>query len=245
MPVLAPFAGTVVAVWHERHASVSAGQPLVVLEAMKMEHEVLAEGDGILQAVEVVVGDTVEQGQRLAVLQRADDAAATLSPPRPEHLHEPSDELETVRARHAQTLDAARPDAVAKRHKQGRRTARENLADLIDPGSFVEYGPLMFAAQERRRPKEELIARTPADGLVAGTRRSTAPRPSSCPTTTRSSPAPRGCATISRRTGCSSSPSAEGCPWSCSPRAVAGDRAMSTGRTWPASTAGRSTCSRS
>jgi acetyl-CoA carboxylase carboxyltransferase component len=79
------------------------------------------------------------------------------------------DDLEAVNARHDLTLDAARPDAVAKRHEQGRRTARENLADLIDPGSFVEFGPLMFAAQERRRPREELIERTPADGLVAGT----------------------------------------------------------------------------
>jgi len=77
--------------------------------------------------------------------------------------------LQAVRSRHDQTLDAARPDAVAKRHAQNKRTARENLADLVDPGSFVEYGPLMFAAQERRRPREELIERTPADGLVAGT----------------------------------------------------------------------------
>src|SRR6185437_12993336 len=74
-----------------------------------------------------------------------------------------------VRERHEIGLDAARPDAVARRHEHNRRTARENLDDLIDPGSFVEYGPLMFAAQERRRAKEELIARTPADGLVAGT----------------------------------------------------------------------------
>ena len=79
------------------------------------------------------------------------------------------DDLDAVRARHDQTLDAARPDAVAKRRDQGRRTARENLNDLVDSGSLVEYGPLMFAAQERRRTREELIERTPADGLVAGT----------------------------------------------------------------------------
>ena len=60
------------------------------------------------------------------------------------------------------------PEAVARRHERGRRTARENLADLLDEGSFVEYGPLLFAAQERRRSREELIARTPADGLVGG-----------------------------------------------------------------------------
>lgn len=55
---------------------------------------------------------------------------------------------------------------VVKRHDQGRRTARENLADLLDADSFVAYGPMMFAAQERRRSKEELIERTPADGLA-------------------------------------------------------------------------------
>jgi acetyl-CoA carboxylase carboxyltransferase component len=76
--------------------------------------------------------------------------------------------VQTVRERHTRGLDAARPDAVARRHDQGRRTARENLADLLDPDSFVEYGPMMFAAQERRRPREELIERTPADGLVGG-----------------------------------------------------------------------------
>jgi acetyl-CoA carboxylase carboxyltransferase component len=77
-------------------------------------------------------------------------------------------DLRAVRERHELGLDAARPEAVAKRHERGRRTTRENLAELLDPGSFIEYGPLLFAAQERRRAREELIARTPADGLVAG-----------------------------------------------------------------------------
>ena len=77
-------------------------------------------------------------------------------------------DLRAVRERHATGLDAARPEAVAKRHERGRRTARENLAELVDEGTFVEYGPLVFAAQERRRSREELIARTPADGLIGG-----------------------------------------------------------------------------
>ena len=80
----------------------------------------------------------------------------------------PRADLAAVQARHALGLDEARPEAVAKRHELGRRTARENLADLVDAGSYVEYGPLIFAAQERRRPKQELIAQTPADGLVGG-----------------------------------------------------------------------------
>ena len=71
--------------------------------------------------------------------------------------------------RRALTEDAARPDAVAQRHARGGRTARENITDLIDPGSFVEYGRFALAAQRARRPVEDLIARTPADGLVGGT----------------------------------------------------------------------------
>jgi acetyl-CoA carboxylase carboxyltransferase component len=77
-------------------------------------------------------------------------------------------DLRAVHERHEIGLDAARPEAVAKRRERGRRTARENLTELVDEGSFVEYGPLLFAAQERRRSREELIARTPADGLVGG-----------------------------------------------------------------------------
>ena len=77
-------------------------------------------------------------------------------------------DLAEVVERHAVGHDEARPAAVAKRRKTGQRTARENVEDLLDPGSFVEYGPLAIAAQRRRRPLDDLIANTPADGLVAG-----------------------------------------------------------------------------
>jgi methylmalonyl-CoA carboxyltransferase 12S subunit len=80
-------------------------------------------------------------------------------------------DLAEVLARRARTLDEARPDAVARRHEGGGRTARENLDDLVDPGSFVEYGRFAIAAQRGRRELEDLIARTPADGLLAGTAR--------------------------------------------------------------------------
>jgi acetyl-CoA carboxylase carboxyltransferase component len=73
--------------------------------------------------------------------------------------------------RRRMTGDANRADVVASRHAAGRRTARENLADLCDDGSFVEYGGLAIAAQRGRRSVDELITRTPADGLIAGTAR--------------------------------------------------------------------------
>jgi methylmalonyl-CoA carboxyltransferase 12S subunit len=81
------------------------------------------------------------------------------------------DDLAELRARQALTRDEARPEAVAARHEAGRRTARENLDDLLDPGSFVEYGALAIAAQRARRELRELLERTPADGLIAGTGR--------------------------------------------------------------------------
>jgi methylmalonyl-CoA carboxyltransferase 12S subunit len=81
------------------------------------------------------------------------------------------DDLDEVLRRRAATRDEARPDAVEGRHAAGGRTARENISDLVDPGSFVEYGRFAIAAQRRRRELDELIARTPADGLVAGTAR--------------------------------------------------------------------------
>jgi acetyl-CoA carboxylase carboxyltransferase component len=165
--VTAPFAATVIAIAHAPDEPVPAGGALIVLEAMKMEHEIVSDVGGVVRRVEVAVGDTVDEGQVLAVVA-ADGSEQNA--PRAAHADttEPREDLEAVEQRHALTLDAARPDAVAKRRERGHRTARENLADLLDEGTFVEYGPLMFAAQERRRPRAELVARTPADGLVGG-----------------------------------------------------------------------------
>jgi acetyl-CoA carboxylase carboxyltransferase component len=81
------------------------------------------------------------------------------------------DELTELRRREALTRDEARPDAVQRRHEAGGRTARENIDEIVDPGSFVEYGRFAIAAQRGRRELDDLIVRTPADGLVGGTAR--------------------------------------------------------------------------
>ena len=83
----------------------------------------------------------------------------------------PRADLSELRERERLTRDEARPDAVERRHAAGGRTARENVEDLIDPGSFVEYGRFAIAAQRARRDLDDLIARTPADGLIGGTAR--------------------------------------------------------------------------
>jgi len=135
-----------------------------------MEHEIVAEQDGVVTELAVTTGQTVSEGQVLVVLQPGSGPTASdreTGTHNPVQAPERSD-LHTVHARHDIGLDHHRPDAVAKRHEQGRRTARENLSDLLDADTFVEYGPLMYAAQEQRRPQQELIERTPADGLVGG-----------------------------------------------------------------------------
>jgi acetyl-CoA carboxylase carboxyltransferase component len=166
--VTAPFAGVVVAIHGDHAEVVDAGVPLVVLEAMKMEHEVLSETSGVIGELAVAVGDAVEEGQLLLTMTPGNAAATQAPTVNGAVTVGEREDLQAVRERHEIGLDAGRADAVARRHEQGRRTARENLADLLDEGSFVEYGPLLFAAQEQRRSREELIARTPADGLVGG-----------------------------------------------------------------------------
>jgi acetyl-CoA carboxylase carboxyltransferase component len=169
--VRAPMQGTIVAVDVVPGDEVPAGRQLLVMEAMKMEHVVAAPVGGIVRALHVSAGDTVYEGSPLADVEESDvgtAAATTAAAVDPARVRP---DLAEVQARHARTLDAARPDAVGRRRQTRQRTARENVDDLVDPGTFVEYGPLVIAAQRRRRPVDELIERTPADGLVAGVAR--------------------------------------------------------------------------
>ena len=155
---------------------VQTGQVLLVLEAMKMEHEVLAPHSGVVKECFYAVGESVAQDEVVLVMERSSETPV----PQPDaEIHRASDsaadpravraDLARVQARHAFTLDAQRPEAVAKRHALGLRTARENMADLCDPGSFSEYGALTVAAQSQRRSLDDLMRNTPADGMVCGT----------------------------------------------------------------------------
>lgn len=178
--------------------AIRAHEPVAVLEAMKMEHLVAAGVDGFVRQYGVAAGETVTEGQALAYIEPADFGEATASGEEELDLDYVRPGLREVLERHV-LLDAARPEAVAKRRRFGYRTARENIEDLCDPGSFVEYGGLVIAGRRLRQPVEELIRTTPADGMVTGsdgsTARRSAPKPRaawSCPTTTWCWPAPRG-----------------------------------------------------
>ena len=161
--------GTIVGVFVEPGAQVHAGQVIALIESMKMHHEVVARDAGLVEVVVVREGDTITAGEPLVIVtEGVDDGtyAPADVPASPTGLDR--DDLREVRDRHAIGLDEHRPAAVARRRARGHRTARENVADLVDEGSFVEYGPLVIAAQRRRRPVDELISATPADGLVGG-----------------------------------------------------------------------------
>ncbi|HUE39174.1 MAG TPA: carboxyl transferase domain-containing protein, partial [Candidatus Binatia bacterium] len=166
--VCAHMQGTIVAIDAHEGDAVRAGQPLLVMEAMKMEHVITAPASGVVRRVAVAVGDTVVEGHALAFVEAGDVAPELVHAEGEIDLERVRPDLAEVHERHAIGLDAARADAVARRRKTGQRTARENIDDLCDPGSFVEYGPVVVAAQRRRRSIEDLIRRTPADGLVAG-----------------------------------------------------------------------------
>jgi len=150
---------------------VQQGQVLVVLEAMKMEHEVRAASDARVLACLADEGDLVEAGQPLLRLEPSVPSGAARVAPGVTDTpadRSPRADLQRLQARLAMTLDAARPEAHARRHAAGMRSARENIADLCDEGSFIEYGALAVAAQSQRRSQADLVAHTPADGMVTG-----------------------------------------------------------------------------
>jgi acetyl-CoA carboxylase carboxyltransferase component len=161
--------GAVIGIEVQPGQTVAAGQTLLVQEAMKMEVPLAAPAAGRVHAVACAVGDVPPEGTPLIEFEPGAAAAPAAPPPPPPDPAVPRASLQALLARRALTQDAARPDAVARRHAGGGRMARENLAALLDPGSFTEYGALAVAAQRSRRSLDELQRSTPADGLITGT----------------------------------------------------------------------------
>ena len=147
---------------------VAEGQRVAILESMKMEHEISTSISGTIEKLFVEVGETVLEGQELISLvpkeisQTGDEDESEID------LDHIRDDLAEVKERHDIGLDGRRPDAVEKRRGREQRTARENIADLVNMESYIEYGPLVVAPQRKRRTVEDLILNTPADGMIAG-----------------------------------------------------------------------------
>ncbi|HLI44296.1 MAG TPA: carboxyl transferase domain-containing protein [Acidimicrobiales bacterium] len=173
--VAAPVPGAVTKLLAAPGQVVAAGDQLLLLEVMKMEHPVVAPAAGRVEEILVAEGASVAAGEPVLVLRTGPGAAtpppggAPSSDPGGREGGPRADLAELLERRRFLADDApARSERVEARHAAGHRTIRENIADLCDPGSFEEWGGLVVAAQRTRRDLAELIERTPGDGLVAG-----------------------------------------------------------------------------
>ena len=168
VPVAAPLQGTIVTINVAEGDLVRPGQQIVVIESMKMEHLVAAPQGGRVVKIAARDGETLMQGDAILFIEPADVGGSAEEAQAEVDLDHIRPDLAEVIARHANTLDENRPASVERRRKTNQRTARENIAQLVDDGSFVEYGALAIAAQRRRRALDDLIKNTPADGLITG-----------------------------------------------------------------------------
>jgi acetyl/propionyl-CoA carboxylase alpha subunit/acetyl-CoA carboxylase carboxyltransferase component len=166
--VLAPMQSTVVSFEIAVGDTVRKGQDVAVLNAMKMEHVLKAPVAGVVRRLNAAPGDTVVAEQLLVLIEESDiggdhgvvEEVIDLDYVRPD--------LAEILERHRRTLDEARPEAVESRRQTGHRTARENIEDLCDPGTFVEYGPIVLASPRPGDSLEDLIRKTPGDGILVG-----------------------------------------------------------------------------
>lgn len=166
--VLAPLQGSVFTLDVEIGQKVHEGEQVLIMDSMKMEHVITASTSGTIREIAVEVGEAVYEGHPLLFIEPGEVAGAVAQENVEIDLDAIRPDLAEVHLRHHFGQDVARPEAVAKRRKTNQRTARENIEHLCDEDSFVEYGPLVIAAQRRRRDIDDLIRRTPADGMVTG-----------------------------------------------------------------------------
>ncbi|MGN6304121.1 MAG: carboxyl transferase domain-containing protein [Mesorhizobium sp.] len=164
----APMPGLVVAIPAQEGEAVTSATEALVVEAMKSEFVVNPPGAGVLRSIVVEVGQLVRGGDIVAFIEPAAEDEATQSVEQAQDLDAIRPDLAEVLERRQEISDAGRPEAVARRRAKGGRMARENIEDLCDPESFLEYGPLIVAMQRGRRPMEELKRLSPADGMIAG-----------------------------------------------------------------------------
>lgn len=167
-PVTAPLSGVVTSLAVAVGDRVAKGAQIAVLEAMKMEYVVSAHRSGFVRAIAVASGEPVQEGSAIVLIEASDDIGDAAATEQHFDLDHVRADLANLRARAEATLDSGRPTAVERRRARGQRTARENVADLVDAGSFIEYGQFALAFQKLRRTPDELRQISPADGFVMG-----------------------------------------------------------------------------
>ncbi|GBG25616.1 Pyruvate carboxylase [Hondaea fermentalgiana] len=176
--VLSPINGEVVQLQIKEGDLVAKGTPLALLNAFKMEHQILAHVQGVVKRVLVQAGDVVFEGDVLLDITEPEDDAQREALSRGELDGKSAGidldsytraDLEALWERERYLEDDFRKDKIAqRRHKIGRRSARENLEDIVDAGTYVELGRLAIAHQADRRTVDDLVRTTQGDGFVCG-----------------------------------------------------------------------------
>ncbi len=157
-----PHAGAVVDIKVQAGDTVTAGQTLFVVSAMKMESSIGASCAGVVESVApIAAGASVDGGQILAVIKPSGAAQAAPVLPREESW---TPMLEKVAAlqeiAHERLAPGSREPGVVRQRNRNKLTCRERIDALLDRGSFREVGSLAgFASFD---DDGEIAAFTPA-----------------------------------------------------------------------------------
>ena len=154
---------------------VAAGRTLCTVESMKMHHDVVAERAGVVVGRRRVRRCRGRRRRRPGRDRRRDDRTATAATERTRggrSVGGRRGRSSRTSPRSSNGIDSGSTSRVRTRSSgaadsagapPGRTSPTSSIA-----GSFVEYGPLVVAAQRRRRGVDDLVANTPADGMIGG-----------------------------------------------------------------------------
>ena len=165
--IVSPMAAVLVSVDVIAGQSVDKNHIIAVIESMKMQTAITASVAGLITDIKVSAGQTIQEGQLICKVVESSQSSNVLDTQEPIS-DSVENALDQLNQQLAASLDSGRKKSIDKRHAKGYRTARENLRQLCDEGSFVEYGQLAVAAQRDRMSSEKLKAETAADGVITG-----------------------------------------------------------------------------
>ena len=144
--VVCPMAGTILEIGVRPGSTVSAGETLLIITAMKMETAVVAPCAGVVADLQAIgVGESVANGQIVAVITpAAADGAAPARATEGEHTWAPVlDEVGALqRLAHRRLAPGSTEPGVVRQRNRGKLNCRERIGLLLDEGSFREVGSL-------------------------------------------------------------------------------------------------------
>jgi len=165
--IVSPMAAAVVSVAVKSGQEVEQGEIIATVESMKMQTAIESPVAGTVVDLNVTVGETIQSNHEICRVEESIGSNSAVKKTQSKAV-DAQDPLDMLNQELESSLDSSRTKAVTKRHSKGYRTARENLQQLCDDGSFVEYGQLAVAAQRDRMSTDKLKSDTAADGVITG-----------------------------------------------------------------------------